>query len=304
MRAMMWSTGFGKHPDDDSRESREFWHSSTLASSTWWGRQARRQCVSKARTSVASTDLSTGANAVSNRFVRLVAAVVFAGTCAVVLLAQSPLDRVVGRFPADQTIQLHLPPTSYWFEHSLDRVASSTRILMGIETVDDGWKQPDPSDPLLVLTGRSFGEAVELLVKARPGYVWHADGNIVHVLRVSPGGSVLARPLEHFLLENATPSEALRLLCEALQPAASRRGGYVGSGPPPSALGQHRFTMPTMSGSLLHVLDAIAEQHGALIWHVNYPPPITYPVASNSPVGIGFVMFDGWGTAIGGCVPA
>jgi len=235
--------------------------------------------------------------------VRLVAAVVFASNCAVVLVAQSPLDRVVGRLPADQTIQLQLPATSFWFEHSLDRIASSTQVLMGIESVDVGGKQPDPSDPPLVLTGRLFGEAVDLLVNASPGYVWRADGDIVHVLLARPGGSVLARTVEQFTLENATPSEALRLLCEALQPAASNRGGYAGSGPPPSVLGQHRFTVPTMSGSLLQVLDAIAAQHGALIWHVNYPGPISYPGPSNSPVAIGFVMFDGWGTRIGGCVP-
>jgi hypothetical protein len=197
-----------------------------------------------------------------------------------------------------------MPPTSFWFEHSLDRIASSTQVLMGIESVDDGRKQPDPSDPLLVLTSRSFGEAVDRVVNARPGYVWRADGDIVHVLLAGRDGSVLARPLEHFTVENATPSEAVRLLCEALQPAASRRSGYAGSGPPPSRLGRRRFTVPTMSSSLLQVLDAIAEQHGALIWHVNYPRPITYPMRSSFPVGIGFVMFDGWGTRTDGCIPA
>ena len=161
----------------------------------------------------------------SNWLVRLSTAVVFAGTCAVVLVAQGRFDRV-GTFPADRPIQLQVPPTSFWFEYSLDRMASSTQVLMGIETVDDGRKQPDPSDPLLVLTGRSFGEALDLLVNARPGYVWHADGNIVHVLLANAGGSVLARPLEHFTLADATPSEALRRLCEAFQPAASRGGAH------------------------------------------------------------------------------
>jgi len=51
----------------------------------------------------------------------------------------------------------------------------------------------------------------------RPGFVWSADGDIVHVLRARHGGSVLARPLENFSLENVTPMEGLHQLCEALQ---------------------------------------------------------------------------------------
>jgi hypothetical protein len=58
-----------------------------------------------------------------------------------------------------------------------------------------------------------------------------------------------------------------------------------------------------MSSSLLHLLDTIAEQHGALIWHVTYTPTITDPVTSNPPIRLGFVMFDGWGTYIDGCIP-
>jgi hypothetical protein len=239
---------------------------------------------------------------VSNRFVRLLTAVLFASTCAVVLVAQGRLNRVVGTFPADQTIQLRLPPTAFWFEHSLDRIASSTEMLMGIESVDDGRKQPDPSGPNLILTGRSFREAVDLLVNARPGYVWSTDADIVHVLRVDRDGSVLARQLDHFTVENATPSEAIRLLCEALKPPPSRQGGYAGSGSGPSPVGQRRFTVPAMSGSLQEVLDAIAQHHGALIWHVDYPGPIFDPVPSHFPVAIGFVMFDGWGTRIDGCL--
>jgi hypothetical protein len=80
---------------------------------------------------------------VSNRFVRLLTAVVFVSICAVALVAQSLLDRVIGTFPADQTIQLQLPPTSFWFENSLDRIASSTHVLMGVESVDDGREQPN-----------------------------------------------------------------------------------------------------------------------------------------------------------------
>jgi hypothetical protein len=57
-----------------------------------------------------------------------------------------------------------------------------------------------------------------------------------------------------------------------------------------------------MSGSLLDVLDAIAQHHGALIWHVNYPEPMTDPVSPNFPVAIGVVMFDGWGTRIDDCL--
>jgi hypothetical protein len=95
--------------------------------------------------------------------VRLVIAVALINICGVALVAQSFLDRVVGTFPADQTIQIQLPLTSFWFEHSLDQIASSTHVLMGVESVDDRLEQPNFSDPLLMLTGRSFRDAVDLL---------------------------------------------------------------------------------------------------------------------------------------------
>ena len=174
---------------------------------------------------------------------------------------------------------------------------------MGVESVEQDSERPNPSDPLLILTGRPLGEAVHLLVNARPGYVWRADGDIVHVLRANGDDSILARRLENFTLENATPLEAARLLCETLQPAASRRGGYAYSGPPPSPIGERRFTVPTMTGSLLQALDAIAKQHGALIWHVTDRRPTMDAVTESFPIGIGFVMFDGWGIHNDRCIP-
>jgi hypothetical protein len=125
----------------------------------------------------------------------------------------------------------------------------------------------------------------------------------VHALRAGHDGSVLARRLENFSLENVTPLEGLHELCEAFQPTASSRRGITSSGLPPSPVGQHRFTVRNMSSSLLHVLDAIAEQHGALIWHVTYPPAVTDPMTSNSLNRVGFVMFDGWGVFTDGCIP-
>jgi len=174
---------------------------------------------------------------------------------------------------------------------------------MGVESVDDRRAQPTLADPLLILTGRSFREAVDLLVSARPGFVWRADDDIVHVLRAGQDGSVLARSLESFSLDNVTPLEALHQLCEAFQRTPSRGRGITYSGPPPSPVGQHRFTVRTMSSSLLHVLDAIADQHGALIWHVTYTLAVAAPMTSNSTNRIGFVMFDGWGVFIDECIP-
>jgi hypothetical protein len=229
--------------------------------------------------------------------VRVLTTIAVSGTCVLVLVAQSRLEREIGSFPGDQAIKLQLPPTSFWFDHSLDRIASSAQVPMGVESVGDDHKQPAPSDPLLALTGRSFREAVDLLVNARPGYVWRVDDDIVHVRLADGSSSVLTRQLDGVALENATLVEAVHRLCEAFQPPVPQRG-YAGSGPPPSPLGQRRFTVSTMTGSLVQVLDAIAKQHGALIWHVNY----VGPMPSTFPVGIGFVTFDGWGVRIDACI--
>lgn len=241
--------------------------------------------------------------AVSNQFVRLVAGIVIAGLCAIALTAQDRLDRVVATFPNDQAIQLQLPPTSFWFEQSLDRIASSTQVLMGVESIDDDHQQPAPTDPRVVLSGRTFGEAVTLLVRARPGYSWSAESNIVHVFRADRDASILARHVDGFSIENVNAAVALRRLCQALRPPVSGPQGYLASGPPPSPLGQRLFTVPATTGTLLEVLDAIAERHGGMIWHVTYPNQTDRP-QSRSGVAIGFVMFDGWGTRIDGCAPA
>ena len=205
---------------------------------------------------------------------------------------QRPLDRVVGQFPSGNSVDVGLPLNAFEIAHALDRIASSAHVLIGFEAVPGEPWPPTRPRSTAALTGMTVGQALQFIVTTDSRYRWDQDGDVVHVRpRVQTG--VLTRAVSGFGIEDKTAFEAMITLCAALRHDDNL--GYATSGVTPSELAQRRFTVPTMSGTLLEVLDQIAIRHGALSWHVGAPAD------PGAPIRLGFTVFDGWGTSSPEC---
>ncbi len=189
--------------------------------------------------------------------------------------------------------EVGLPLTPYSLGSAMAEVAWAANVPIGYEALSDESWQPAPSEASLRTAGLTLGEILDDIVTREPRYQWAVDDAVVHLrprTAIEDPGNILNRPLDEFVLNDATLPEALREIRIALRPEL-RHGGTLGSGPGPSALGRRRFSVSLGRTTLLQALDAIVKAHGASSWRVTYETDRGVPY----PDRISFETFDGWG---------
>ncbi len=206
--------------------------------------------------------------------------------------AQAP-ENVAHRRVPFRSPEIWLPLTSFSIGTAMAEVAWAVDVPIGYEALPDAPWQPAPSEASIRTAGLTLFEILDAIVTRQPRYQWSLDDGVVHLrpkIAIEDPGNILNRPLDEFVLNDATLPVALREIRFALGPEA-RQGGILGSGPGPSALGRRRFSVSLGRTTLLAALDAIVKAHGASSWRVTYEEDRGVPY----PDRISFQTFDGWG---------
>jgi hypothetical protein len=173
-------------------------------------------------------------------------------------------------------------------------VAWAVGIAIGFEALPDESWQPSQPDFTIKTEGQTVEEVLDWIVARQPRYQWTADDSVVHLrprAAIADPDNMLNQRLEEFVVYDATLQLALREVHFRLWPE-ERRGGIVGSGPGPSALGLRRFSVRMQGTTVQGALDAIIKAHGASSWSVTY----VADAGVARPYRISFHTFDGWGT--------
>mgnify|MGYP004271395097 CR=1 FL=1 len=182
----------------------------------------------------------------------------------------SPTDVVITEFG----LKYDLPLDPCLTPAIAQRLAWSTQTPMGIEALPDrcrGRRLPESEiTGEIRLSGRTLGEAFDLLVRADPRYVW-AESDGVIVLRPLVAwidqDHFLHQPMVTSELDDARMTRALELVMEAMHPDRYPPDLEQFAARTPDAA--HQFSTP-LGSSIAVSLDAIVRAHGSLFWTVTY----------------------------------
>ena len=164
-------------------------------------------------------------------------------------------------------------------DQTLWRLARTNRALVGLERPDGAVLNGDPT-----ITG-NIERDLDSLVSQMDGYEWRVvDG--VYVVRPS---EAWADPTD--ILGRRTPAVNWQDIGIRRAPSEVAKlfyGDDDGREPEPT---KRRFSVTLPNSTLIHVLNAIAVQHGGLLWIVRAIPA--------APPRVGVVLRDFEGTTVG-----
>jgi hypothetical protein len=159
-------------------------------------------------------------------------------------------------------------------------LAARAGVPMGVEAVAKA--RPDPRLrrrgplPSLSLTPGSFEDLLNQVKGGVPGYDVVVGETIISV---APAGVLrdpnhfLNQTLSHFEIDNATPSEAVRALRRALNPAYAAGPGVVGRRPPPTEGGSpltRPISLNLANVTPREVLNQLITVDPGIVWFVHY----------------------------------
>ena len=213
----------------------------------------------------------------------LAVSLVFAATVsarAIYALAQdkASLERTIVR---DLPVELPLTVTS--FGSAAERLGMLARLPLGIEDSVVPLDQNGAPMMALMLTGKSVHDALGELSQRTSKYEWRQVERLV-VIRPANAWNDPANMLNR----TAATIEWTNVdVAEALDQTMSMLTGIQYS-TPISTPDDRRFDVVLQGATILQLLNAIASNHGELIWHVSYHSRDT-----GAKFGIGFKTFSG-----------
>lgn len=205
---------------------------------------------------------------------------------AVPAFAQSPLDRVVGRTPWNQPLEL-----TQLNGQNIGLLALAARVPMGIEAN----QRPFKAKWSIPATGRTLREVLDALIAAEPEYGWEETDGVVLIRRVdraSDDPDPLNIQVGRFQLRDARSADAVTAIAGLFGVAGSTGPGDT-----------RRFSVDTGGDSTIReVLNAIVRAHGTLAWAYQHNQPgdkrpgtiLLFIGASGAGVGIPGDARIGW----------
>ena len=174
------------------------------------------------------------------------------------VFAQSVVDRVVGRTPWNQLLEL-----TQLNGQNIGLLALAARVPMGIESN----QRPHKAKWSIPATGRTLREVLDALITAEPEYGWEETDGVVLIRRVERANEdrdLLNIQIGRFQLRHARSADAMNAIAALFGVDASTGPGDT-----------RRFSVDTGGDSTLReVLNAIVRAHGTLAWAYQHHQPV------------------------------
>jgi hypothetical protein len=180
-------------------------------------------------------------------------------------------------------LPVELPLTVASFGSAAERLGMFARVPLGIEDSVAPLDQNGAAPTALTLTGKSVHDVLDELSQRTSRYEWRQLERLV-VLRPANAWNDPANVLNRMV---AAVEWTNVDVADALDKTMSLVTG-VQYNTPASTPDDRRFDVVLPEATILQLLNAIASNHGELIWHVSYRSGDT-----GAKFGIGFKTFSG-----------